>query len=297
MVGAGCVDFVRATYESSLKSRRSDEWINTYCIRPAAAVLVWLFYRLGWKPVWVVLLGAAAGLASAAALLSPLPPSRASLLAGILLLLKNLLDAADGQLARATNQVDRVGRFSDSISDFAVNVAVGLALARPLAAEWGSASAWGAAALVALCLLLHCSYFVFYQVSYLEREGKATVNRSDESAAWPDATGVERRLHAIFLALYGWQDRLVAAVDRLLKPRGEGPQDAWYRDRLGLRLSSFLGLGTSLSGLGLALCFGRATYGALWVLVGMNGFALVAVLYRALWLRPKLSVSRPSSSD
>lgn len=282
------IAFWRATYAHSQKSARSDEWINTWCIRPVASIPVWIFYRLRWKPVWVVWLGCFVGTLAAVALLV-LPAPIGLPTAGGLLLVKNVLDAADGQLARATGTVDRIGRFSDSIADFWVNVLICVATARVLPAS--PAVAWPVGALTALFLLLQCSLFVFYQVKWLEEIGRSGPNRSDESPPLDALEGrtasrLERRLHAVFLFLYGWQDRWMAHLDRALRGGVDGA--AWYGDAVGLRISSFLGLGTSLSAYGLLLLVQRPELAVCWIW-GIGGtIAIATIVYRGSWLRPRI---------
>lgn len=296
-IDSGFASFLREHYARSLKSSRSDEWINTFAIRPLAAMLVWVFYLWRWKPVWVVWLGAAVGLSGAIVLaVDPSPDGMRA--AGFLLLLKNVLDAADGQLARATDQVDRLGRFADSVSDFFVNAAMGLALSAPLAARvgWQAAVLLGAAC--GLCVMLQCSLFVFYQVGYLAAVGKSPVNRTDESAERPDPTAPlwEGRLHAIYLVLYGWQDRWMARIDSGLRAfagvKGASRADEWAADAVGLRLTSFLGLGTSLTGWAICLILGRADWAAFWILIVLNLVVLIALLYRALFFSLRIGRSK-----
>jgi phosphatidylglycerophosphate synthase len=292
--------FVRVHYRRSLKSARSDEWINTYLIRPAAFVLVWLFYRLRLRPVQVVLLGALAGTLCAPALLF-IPGRAGPFWAGICLLAKNLLDAADGQLARATGRVDRVGRFADSIADFWVNAVVTLCCGAALSGQLGLPRALCLSAAAFLLLVLQCSLFVFYQISYLNRAGHSPANRPSEQMTAEDraAPPLERRLQRIYLALYGWQDRWMAALDRLLfrsvRPDAKAGirrtelEERWFGDAVGLRLTSFLGLGTSLTVFGICLLLGSPRAALLWILLGENAVAAVAILYRLLWLAPSLS--------
>ncbi|MFN8547901.1 MAG: CDP-alcohol phosphatidyltransferase family protein [Candidatus Eisenbacteria bacterium] len=292
-IDRGFIPFLREHYARSQKSARSDEWINTFAIRPLATLFVWIFYLLRWKPVWVVLLGGLVGSAAALAL-GLLERDRALAWGGWLLLLKNVLDAADGQLARATGQVDRVGRFADSIADFWVNLWVPLATARFLVPLVGLPLALLVGLATALLLMLQCSLFVFYQVGFLESEGKSPVNRTDESRREGDlaASRLERSLHSIYLALYGWQDRWMATIDRAFRRaariEGAAAERAWRSDALGLRLSSFLGLGTSLTGYAACLLARRPDWAVLWVLVGLNGVLLLVLGYRAVWLAPRL---------
>lgn len=44
--------------------------------------------------------------------------------AAILILVKSMLDAADGEIARQRNELSMVGRYFDSISDFIINLLI-----------------------------------------------------------------------------------------------------------------------------------------------------------------------------
>ena len=118
---------VEYSYKESLKSDASDELINTYILRPVAGLLVRALYRTRVTPNQVTLAATASGLAAAALYWQGTPLLTA--LAGICLTGKDLLDSADGQLARAKGLFSRAGRFLDSIGDFAVNLAVFPAIA------------------------------------------------------------------------------------------------------------------------------------------------------------------------
>src|SRR5581483_2673653 len=113
---------------------------------PTRELLVELAYRpLAWL---VVLAGLAAGIAAAVEL------ARGDYLgAAALLVLKTVLDGADGMLARAAARVTALGRYLDSEADLAVNAALfaalGYATAQPLLA---------AAAFLVLTLVLSVNF-------------------------------------------------------------------------------------------------------------------------------------------
>lgn len=138
--------------------------------------------------------------------------------AGLLLLLKSALDAADGSLARARGRPSRTGRYLDSLCDFLVNLAVYSGLAWAEAAR--ARSAWpipvAAAALVAG--LLQVSVFNYYYILQRGLAGGDHISLLDETEAHPypwDPPRLTRLLQRAYLAIYGWQDRLVARLDRL----------------------------------------------------------------------------------
>ena len=109
-------------FRDSLKSDAyyADELINIYLLRPVASVIVWLLSPTPVTPNQLTLAAIVVGFAAAAAYAGgPI------VLAALLVSAKDILDDADGQLARAKQMYSRRGRFLDSIGDFAVDLAPG----------------------------------------------------------------------------------------------------------------------------------------------------------------------------
>lgn len=181
--------------------------------RPVAIVVVEMFKETGLRSVHVTALFLLAGIGAGFAV------SQAGVLAyvaaGFLLQLKNLLDAVDGSLARAQNRPSRTGRFFDSVSDFAVNVAFHLGMARALFPVLGPFASYSLAALTLLSALLQCSYYNFFSVAFRTYRRGAIMSRLDETD--PEEEGAtpggraERFLYRLYLILYGWQDRWIGA--------------------------------------------------------------------------------------
>jgi phosphatidylglycerophosphate synthase len=281
-----------AYFRQSLKSDsyHSDEVVNIWVLRPLASVIVWAVYPTRVTPnmvtVAAVVIGLAAGWFYSAGI------AAATLLAGVLILLKDIVDDADGQLARAKRQYSRRGRFLDSIGDFVVDVAVftGIGwsvyhaepgIAGPLLALLGLAG-----------ITLRVSHHVFYQASFLHQEKRYGLNRIVEEITEEDRRGdpVAFALQRVFGLIYTWQDRLMLRIDgwcRAGKVRDE-LLPTWYGDRFALRLSGLLGFGTEISLLAVCSWFDAVeTY--LWLnLFLMNGIWLASVLYRRLHLASNL---------
>ena len=280
------------SYKASLKSERSDEPINTLLVRPAAGVIVWLLYPLPVTPNHVTLISIGVGIAAAAFFLGG--PGIWAVLAGVLVELKDVLDSADGQLARVRRVSSRAGRFLDSIGDFFVNMVLMAAVAIHLYTSGASVTVFAAAAAAFLCMTLRVSFHVFYQVSYLHLAGSYGTNRLTEQITSEDQATESRvtiLLHKVFLLLYGWQDTLMAAIDRWMLPDRGLPQSAalpWYGDGLALRLGGFLGLGTELFVLALCAVAGLLPHYFAVSLLGMNGLWVAVILYRKLLLAPRI---------
>ena len=279
------------SYTRSVKSDASDELINTVVLRPAAGLLVRLLYRTPVTPNQVTLAATAAGLA-AAALYGAGTPGR-TLAAGLCLTLKDLLDSADGQLARAKGKFSRAGRFLDSIGDFVVNLTVFTGIAAAMLRQGAGAAAPLLCLLAFLGISLRVSYHVFYQASFLHLRSAYTGNRTSEelTAEDRDEDRLTRALHRTFLLLYGWQDRLMARLDAFAAG-GAPPEGArarrWYGDVTGVRLSGFLGLGTELFLLTACSVAGALGLYLFINIAGMNLYWACCVAYRRRVLRREL---------
>jgi phosphatidylglycerophosphate synthase len=272
----------RSLYRASVKSRCSDELVNTYLQRPAAALVT---YGCAFTPVTpnqLTLVSTLFGVASAV-MLAVDPPMLVA--AGACAYLKDLFDSADGQLARATARYSRRGRFWDSIGDFAVNMLLSAGFFFALRHEaMGAAAAFVLSLSAWLCLTLRVSYQVFYQTSYLHLRGTYELNRVSEEVRPEDRAEADRLtllLQKIFLALYGWQDSLIAGLDARSRRRAGNPDDeSWYADRTGLRFNSLFGMGTDF--VALALCLAAGSVDA-YLIASLGVFNLLwasAIVYR-----------------
>jgi len=197
-----------------------------------------------------------------------------------LLLVKSLLDAVDGSLARARQRPSRVGRFLDSLLDFALNAAVYLAIAWPWARTTGSPQPLALALAALLSATWQGSAFNYYSVAYRLRVGGESTSRLDESGEdgmpWDDPRAL-RLLLALYALVYGWQDRLMAALDRWVTP---GQPPGAYTDRRFLTAVTAMGLGTQLAIIALCSWIGRPLW-ALYAFVGpFNVYFVGLMAYR-----------------
>ncbi|GJL79652.1 MAG: CDP-alcohol phosphatidyltransferase [Nitrospinaceae bacterium] len=164
--------------------------------------------------------------------------------AAVFLYGKIFLDNVDGNLARVRGEVSRVGRFFDSLTDFWVTFAVYGAITCHLFQESQEPLFWVIGGFALLSGLFHCSYFVFYLVSYTATVGTYRMNRVREDITEEDQRLSSRgeseagilwmqRLH---VWLYGWQDRAIEIFDgfsQTLAGVTNRPDDQknWYLDK------------------------------------------------------------------
>jgi phosphatidylglycerophosphate synthase len=249
--------------------------------RPAARWLVAALLPTPITPIHLTLTFTTLGLAAAG--LFALGGYRNHVAAGLLLLLKSTLDAADGSLARARNRPSRLGRYLDSVCDFLVNVAVFGALALTEASAAGLGWPFVVAAAALLAATLQGSVFNYYYVLQRRLAGGDRTSLLDERQARPypwDPPRLTAAMQRAYLLIYGWQDRLVAWLDRL----AAGPAEAAPPPSLGfLTATTALGLGFQLLIIALFAAFNRP-YWALYAFLGPGTLywgALLVVRARA----------------
>jgi phosphatidylglycerophosphate synthase len=238
--------------------------------RPLARWLVRLLLPTPVTPIHLTLTFTVVGLVAATLFAS----HRALPLAGGLLLLKSLLDAADGALARARQRPSRVGRFLDSVCDFLVTAVVFLGIA---IGQGAGPADLGLAVMALLCATLQGSVFSYYYVRYRAESGGDTTSRVDESEsagyAWDNAQ-LLKILHRLYLLIYAWQDALMDWIDRQLVPTPRRLHPEF------LTATTVLGLGSQLLVIAACAWLGQPVW-ALWLFVTVfNGYWLALLLVR-----------------
>ncbi|MBI5473694.1 MAG: CDP-alcohol phosphatidyltransferase family protein [Ignavibacteriae bacterium] len=280
------------SYASSVKSNVSDELINTYLIRPLAGIVVRVLFSTPITPNQVTLFSTLVGIAAAGFYFTG--GATHAIVAGLLITLKDILDSADGQLARAKQQFSRAGRFLDSIGDLVVNVLVFAAIAYALSRPDSSLVAILLGILGFLGSTLRVSYHVFYHTSFLHQQELYQTNRITEEIQREDlhSDALTLRLQRIFLFFYGWQDRLMMRIDAWCRSGIDQPPETprtWYADKTGLRLSGLMGLGTELFLLMLFSVANKLEAYLIFNVLVLNGLWAGAVVYRRWILRRRIT--------
>ena len=185
-----------------------------------------------------------------------------------LLIVKGVIDAVDGELARVRQRPSHVGRYWDTVVDTIGLIAVMCA--------FGSLFNWQIAFTFAMILAILFQYSLFNHYSILMRalgSGDDT-SRIDERIC-PVAHPWEKQknvnvLHFIYLCFFNWQDRIIS------KLTGKGSESLVFE----LTISSSLGYGMqSLLIFLLALTQNLAYLPHL--VLGVNGFLMALVVLRS----------------
>ena len=191
-----------------------------------------------------------------------------TILACFLLIVKGVIDAVDGELARTRERPSHVGRYWDTVVD-----TIGL-----IAVMWafGSLFNWDILFTFGMILAILFQYSLFNHYSILMKalgSGDAT-SRIDErirpvAHPWEKQRNVNI-LHFIYLCFFNWQDRIISGLS------GKGSKSLVFE----LTVSSALGFGMqSLLIFGLALTQNLEYLTHL--VLGVNMFLMASVLLRS----------------
>jgi hypothetical protein len=176
-------------FARSRKPAPTRELVGELAYRPLAHLVVLALLPLRVPPPAVVLAGFVAGMAAAAEL------ALGNLIAAaVLLVVKTILDGADGALARASGRITAFGRYLDSDCDLIANAALFAAIGYVTGLRLAAAAAFVASTLV---LSLNFNLRRLYM----------------DVAPMPEGGGAARRFYEI---VYAPQDRL---ADRLVRRR------------------------------------------------------------------------------
>ncbi|MFS4418110.1 CDP-alcohol phosphatidyltransferase family protein [Maribacter sp. 2307ULW6-5] len=190
--------------------------------------------------------------------------------AAFFLVLKSILDAADGELARIKQTPSHTGRYLDSIADILLNFFI-------LLAVWhisGGTIIW--TILAFLGIQLQGTLYNYYYVILRNKFNGDTTSRVYEEGPPKALTGEKQknvnRLFRVYSLLYGGFDRVIYRLDRRAIAGEHFPR--WFMTCL-----STFGLGFQLLVIGLLLVAGLGQFIAPFF-IGYTALVIVFILVR-----------------
>ncbi len=132
--------------------------------------------------------------------------------AGCFLIVKSILDAADGELSRVKNTPSYTGRYLDSVFDIILNFIFLMTICSI------SNSSWVLTLIAFLCIQLQGTVYNFYYVILRNNSVGGDATSKIFETETPEAFANENQktvnaLFAIYLTLYGIFDRIVYVLD------------------------------------------------------------------------------------
>lgn len=199
--------------------------------------------------------------------------------AAIFIVVKCIIDAADGELARVKNTPSYIGRYCDSIFDFILNF--GFLFAIYLVTE---SSIW-IMLLAFFCIQLQGTLYNFYYVILRHKTNGDLTSKVFEIET-PVAIGGESQkivniFFKIYLLCYGIFDKIIYQLDR--NAAHSKTFDSWF-----MTFVSIYGLGFQLLCIALALTLGLKDYVLLSVVIATIFIPILIVLRVFLYSTAKL---------
>ncbi|MGY8926901.1 MAG: CDP-alcohol phosphatidyltransferase family protein [Flavobacteriales bacterium] len=133
--------------------------------------------------------------------------------AGIFLILKSIIDAADGELARLREKPSYIGRYLDSVFDLVLNFALLLTI------SYVTYSPFWLMLIAFFCVQLQGTVFnYYYTILRNNKSGGDTTSRVEEKTFPKALHGENQRmvnfLFVIYTIFYGGFDRILIGLDR-----------------------------------------------------------------------------------
>jgi CDP-alcohol phosphatidyltransferase len=308
-------------FARSLKPVETEEPLDLFIYRPLSFLLVMVLRPLPISPNAITALSMAAGVAAGVFFGTA---TRTGILCGsLLLLLSNILDCADGQLARVRGTSSRLGKTLDGLADIVVCLSATAGICCALVRS-SDVSAWvwilySIGMIASRFLQIHLFDFfknelIFYTIPEYHETLESLESLRAQRRALRKAAGQKVReiLLSAYIVFYATQ----AAVLRLVLPsRYRGYLD-WYRNnpqvpqtekeamrrnyrhynRLLVRGWSLIGASGHTTVLILAPLFGRLDL-ALWIIcVPFNLYALGLMLLQRLSLACQLRIAHRTAA-
>ncbi len=281
-------------YRRSLKMPEAEEILDLVIFRPSAFLLVKLLDRLPVTPNGVTIASLLCGLAAAWNFSTGRAPA---ILAGaIWYAAANVLDCADGQLARLQGSGTFLGRVIDGVADYVSSIAIFAGIGIGLAAV--AESRWLLVAAAGISSAAHAIMFDHYQSEFISaaRTGENFVRQEIEQ--FMREIDVLRmagrsRIKVFILTLYV---RYLRVQERIGRRTLDHPRDMTsYRSahRASIRTWSFLGPTTNRTALIACALWGHVDYYLLAVVVPGNLWLAVACLAQR---RSERNAAEPASA-
>jgi len=277
-------------YKSSLKAIEVEEIFDLILYRPLAFLFVKATYSINITPDMVSV--AALTIGSTAGIMFGFGSYTFLVIGAILYFTSNVLDCADGQIARLKKNGTKVGRIVDGFVDYIVSifVFVGIGIGLTKQFHWHEVNLWGnsflqwdpvvyiwvASILGAISSAVQAFYFDFYRNKFLEVVYGRAQNIIEEIKEYEDESerlkengshGFQRFLISIYLKYSALQLKIQKDHEENHNEQKPNPKVYYAKNRLLLRLWSYVGSTTHIT-----LCVVTALLG------NMEAFLIICIL-------------------
>ncbi|NOS86341.1 MAG: CDP-alcohol phosphatidyltransferase family protein [Ignavibacteria bacterium] len=257
-------------YKSSLKAIEVEEIFDLILYRPLAFLFVKATYSMNITPDMVSLVALSIG--STAGIMFGFGGYTFLVIGAILYFTSNVLDCADGQIARLKKNGTKVGRIVDGFVDYIVSifVFVGIGIGLTTQFNWNEVNLWGnaflqwdpivyiwvASILGAISSAVQAFYFDFYRNKFLEVVYGKAQNIIEEIKEYEDESqrlkengshAFQRFLISIYLKYSALQLKIQKDHEENHNEQKPNPKVYYAKNRLLLRLWSYVGSTTHIT--------------------------------------------------
>jgi CDP-alcohol phosphatidyltransferase-like enzyme len=261
----------------AFKAFEIEELADVFFFRPLGFLIARGARALRMTPTHLTVAGTMVGIAGGALLYDERP----GMFPFALLILSEIIDSSDGQLARMTGQVTELGRVLDGVGDYVSHGAIYIAIAAGIVHRGGSSSVLVWMLLAGIANAMQSQMYDYHRTAYITvvGEGRAPGNHPAKVPSWI------RWLYSGYLMmqrwLIGWHARVEAALagrsvaGRVREDDRVRYRECFYRPVRGWNL---LGSNTGLYAIGVLIWLHRVDLFFAFILLPMD-LALIA-----LWL-------------
>ena len=261
----------------AFKAFEIEELADVFFFRPCGWVIARGARVLGMTPTHLSIVGGVIGTAGGALLYDKSPGA----LAFLLLLLSEIIDSADGQLARMTGQMTEFGRVIDGVGDYVRHGAIYIAIAAGIIHRGGNGSILVWMLLAGISNALQSQMYDYHRTTYVTvvRDGRVPGDDTARVASWL------RWVYSGYLVMQRWLIGQHAQVEAALAARSvdgrvREEDQARYRECFyrPVRGWNILGSNTGLYALGILIWLHRVDLFLLFMLLPMN-LALIVLWF------------------
>lgn len=246
---------LRREFLASLKMREVEEFFDLWFYRPLAFLFVKAVYPTNLTPNQItymsMLLGVIGGICFGVG-------TPAAIIAGaILLVIYDILDCSDGQLARLKKNGTRIGRILDGVSDYIVDVTVYVGIGISFAGTSEDPTFWWMLLVGAgISNVVHAILVDYYRNRFLDVVLQRTSTFEEDLAAFEierkemqrkGGHWFERILIAVYVGYSRLQSRITSGNQEHSHLAVAVPEEYYRRNRIIIRLWLLLGPTTQIT--------------------------------------------------
>lgn len=273
-------------YRASLKMREVEEVFDLYFYRPLAFAFVKAIYSTSITPNQLTVVSMTLGVIAGVLFGIGSAPMVAT--AGVLLILYDILDCSDGQLARLKHNGTRIGRILDGAADYIVNAAVYLGIGIGFASVSGNPVLWWVLLLLAASSnVVHAILVDYYRNRFLDivlqrpstfEEDLDSFEREREEMKAAGGHYFDRFIISVYLRYSRLQRRVTSGQKEHSALANADPALYHSRNRVIMRLWLLIGPTSQITFLVICALFNRLDIYIVGLVAVWNLWALVLYL-------------------